>query len=82
MNDLQIAQAEYAEPGEWHAIKRRLNRNPVREVSSWYRNITNPQKSYNDMARYKFGYKIVCKDGKLYPDEMGRAAQIYFGLED
>ena len=80
-----ITNLEGAQPGEWHEVKNALNKNARTEVKKWDGHMRDdgidPNDFHNEIARSEYGYDLVCEDGTLYPDRMGRAAQIYFGVE-
>lgn len=46
----------------------------------WDGNSDNPQVEYDDMTSYKYGWEIVADNDGLYPNKMGNAACIEFGL--
>jgi hypothetical protein len=76
-----ITNLEYAQPGEWNDVKNGLNENALNEVAGWDGSMEdqniNPAEFYADTS----GLDTVCYNSKLFVDNMGRAAQIYFGIE-
>lgn len=79
-----ITNLEYAGAGEWNAVKDDLNKDAAATVRTWEGHMrdhdTDPAKFYAEINRSQYGYEVVCRDGKLYPDKMGRAASRYFGV--
>ncbi len=80
-----ITNLEYAQKGEWSNVKDELNKNARDAASGWEGhmrdNDIDAQNFYNTLQSSEYGYEVVCKNGVLYQDVMGRAAQIYFGVE-
>lgn len=52
------------------------------EAKTWDSQLDNPQEDYDNITSYDFGYNVVADQNGIYPDKMGRAAQIVFGIED
>ena len=56
------------------------------DTSTWESNMDDPQEAWEDYDRWEYGWKIVAEGERgertLYPDRMGRAAQIEFKIED
>lgn len=79
-----ITNLEYA-GGEWNDIKDDLNKNAVSAVRTWEGHMSDNDMDavavYAKVQASQYGYDLVCKNGTLYPDVMGRAAQIYFGVD-
>jgi len=82
-----IHNLEYANTGEWRNVRDALNADALATVSEWEGQM-GPDNDYGvDLpatwadvdARAE---ELVCIDGTLYPDRMGRAAQRYFGVEN
>lgn len=80
-----ITNLEYAVPGEWHSVKDNLTRDALDAISGW----DGHMEDY-DIDPVKF-YQVLCDDsqsnvvadnGMLYPERMGRAARIYFGIDN
>lgn len=46
----------------------------------WEGNEENPQCVYDDMTSFKYGWEIVADNDGMYPDKMGNAACIEFGI--
>lgn len=80
-----ITNLEYAQAGEWNDVKDSLNENAQAAVRTWEGHMAdngvNLAEFYSQIANSQHGYDLVCKDGTLYPDKMGRAAQRYFGVD-
>ena len=81
-----VTNLEYAQPGEWEHAKEVLDgKNPVEEVKSWGGQMEehgiSPADFYKEMINAN-GVNIVCDNGVLYPSSMGRAAEIYFGIDN
>ena len=54
---------------------------PIAATEDWEGLLSNPQRVYNEITGYEFGWRIVADQDGLYPDRMGRAAEYYFGIE-
>ncbi len=74
-----IENLEYCED-EWINVKDGLAENAKDEVEMWEGHIDNPQELYDSIFSHEFGWSIVCQNGTLFIDQMGRAAQDYFGV--
>ena len=81
-----ITNLEYADKGEWNDVKDDLNENAVSAVRTWeghmQDNNIDAAEMYAEVQASQYGYELVCDNGKLFPDVMGRAARIYFGVTD
>jgi hypothetical protein len=52
------------------------------EAKTWDSQLGDPQATYDNLTAYEFGWKVVAQDGEIYPERMGRAAQIVYGVDD
>lgn len=81
-----ITNLEYAGKGEWNDVKDDLNENAVSAVRTWeghmQDNDINAAEEYAEVQASQSGYYLVCDNGKLFPEVMGAAARIYFGVTD
>lgn len=48
----------------------------------WEGNVEDPQAAYDNVTSYEYGWEIVADQDGIYPDKMGRAAKIEFGIID
>ncbi len=76
-----IGNLEYAQPGEWMSVKDELNANPLKAIHGWDGHIDNAGDVYREFCADNFGSKVVADENGIRPDSMGRAAQIYFGVD-
>jgi hypothetical protein len=51
-------------------------------VQFWESQIDNPQAAYNELTGFDFGHEVVADQFGIYPDRMGRSAQILFKSGD
>jgi len=76
-----VTELEHAEKGEWENVRGLMNINPLAEVMLWDNQFQErgifPQRIYDNLDLLG---KIVCKNGDLYPSNMGAAARRYFGV--
>lgn len=72
---LGLENIEFAAPGD-------LDNITLDEAQTWDSQLDNPQAAYDDITRYEFGWKVVADQNGVYPDGMGRAAQIVYGVDD
>lgn len=49
-------------------------------VEDWDGNEENPQKVYDNIISYEYGWKIVADNDGIYPNKMGGAACTEFGI--
>jgi len=73
-----IGDLEYAERGEWWSIREGLGTDPMAEIDGWDGHLDDPQDVYDTLKQQPLGYRVVCEDGEVYPDDMGKAASLYF----
>ena len=52
------------------------------DASDWDGLIENPAVNYEAITSHEYGYKIVASKSKIYPNRMGAAASIAFGITD
>lgn len=60
-----------------------LNFNALKDgddAEDWEGQIHNPAGVYNNI-RLDFGYELIADQSKTYPDKMGRAGSIAFGID-
>lgn len=69
---------EYATAGEYNQVKSGLASDPLAEVAGWDGHMDDPQKSYDQLTSYEYGWAIVCDNGTLDRSKMGVAANLYF----
>lgn len=55
-------------------------RNGDNSVEDWEGNEKNPQEVYDNIKSYEYGWEIVADNNGIYPDKMGCAACIEFGI--
>lgn len=81
-----ITNLEYAGKGEWNDVKDDLNKDAVSAVRTWeghmQDNNIDAKEMHAEVMASQYGYDLVCENGQLYPNVMGAAARIYFGVED
>lgn len=51
-------------------------------VEDWDGNEEDPQAVYDDMTSYECGWEIVADNDGIYPDNMGAAASMEFGIAE
>ena len=76
-----IENLEHATHGEWYLVNDSLNHNAIDEIELWEGHLQDPRKEFDCFMASPFGCSVVCQDGELFPDRMGRAAQFYFGVD-
>jgi hypothetical protein len=63
-----------------------LDEDPARAIETWEGHMReheiDPQEFYREVVENETGYELVCKDGRLFPELMGRAACLYFDIQD
>lgn len=50
--------------------------------SDWEGQHDNPQAEYDNITSSEFGWVLVANESRMWPERMGRAAQMAFGIED
>ena len=75
-----IGNLEYAQPGEWHEVKDELANDALHAVRTWEGHFSNAADVYEELHSGNFGEVVADEDG-IRPSRMGRAAQIYFGVD-
>jgi len=80
-----ITNLEYARAGEWGDVKDSLDEDAVAAVRTWDGHMQDhgidAAEMYKQVRASQYGFELVCDNGTLYVDRMGRAAQRYFGVE-
>lgn len=73
---------EYAPEGIGLKVYSRLKLNAVAEVKTWdnLMVLAEAHEVWDNMTVLGFG-KLVADDNRIYPGNMGRAAERYFGIE-
>lgn len=71
---LGIENVEYAQPGDLDNIN-------LDEVETWDSQLDDPQAAYDNITSFEFGWSVVSDQDGVYPDRMGRAAEIVFQIE-
>ena len=71
---LGLENIEYVQPGD-------LGNITFDEASGWDSQLDNPQEHYDNLTSFEFGWQIVADLDGVYPDRMGRAAEMVFGIE-
>ena len=71
---LGIENIEYAQPGD-------LDNITLSEARTWDSQLFQPGKAYNNITSFNFGWQVVADQDGVYPDRMGRAAQILFKID-
>lgn len=51
-------------------------------IEDWDGNAENPQATYDNITSLKYGWEVVADNDGIYPDKMGRAAQIEFQISE
>ena len=51
------------------------------DPSTWYNCEENPEEIYNDFLFHEYGWEIIADNNGLYPDKMGAAGRLEFGIE-
>ena len=77
-----IGGLEYAQPGEWHEVKDGLMKDAFRAVRTWEGRFSDAAEAYEQFHNDNFGSEVVADEDGIRPSVMGRAAQIYFGVDD
>jgi hypothetical protein len=72
---LGLENIEHVEPGDLRGIS-------LKEAKTWDSKLAKPQKHYDSIASFEFGCQIVADQDGVYPDRMGRAAQIAFEIAE
>lgn len=70
---------EYGTPGRLLEDLENLKNGDDPKID-WEGNEENPQCVYDDMTSFKYGGEIVADNDGMYPDKMGNAACIEFGI--
>lgn len=47
----------------------------------WEGNSENPQKAYDEMTSYQYGWEVIADNDGIYPDKMGVAAKLEFIID-
>jgi hypothetical protein len=71
---LGFTDIEFVEPGDLDNIS-------LNDALDWDNPLSDPQKVYNNIISYEFGWDVVADQDGIYPDLMGRAAQIVYHIE-
>lgn len=71
---LGLENIEFATPGDLEGIT------PAK-AKGWDSKLEDPQAHYDNITSYQFGWQIVADTDGVYPEHMGRAAQILFRVE-
>lgn len=50
-------------------------------ATDWDGNEDNPQAVYDNIVSFEYGWEIVADNDGIYPDKMGGAACLEFGIE-
>jgi hypothetical protein len=50
-------------------------------ATDWDGNENNPQAVYDNIVSFEYGWEIVADNDGIYPDKMGCAARLEFGIE-
>lgn len=50
-------------------------------ATDWDGNENNPQAVYDNIVSFEYGWEIVADNDGIYPDKMGCAACLEFGIE-
>lgn len=56
-------------------------KNDDNPVEDWDGNEENPQAVYDNMTSFEYGWEIVADNEGIYPEKMGCAASIEFGIQ-
>ncbi|MHC4195611.1 MAG: hypothetical protein ACYSQZ_06675 [Planctomycetota bacterium] len=51
------------------------------DALDWDNPLSDPQAVYDNIISYEFGWDVVADQDGIYPDLMGRAAQIVYHIE-
>jgi len=71
---LGLENIEFAQPGD-------LDNITLKEAKTWESRLDDPQAHYDDLTSHEFGWQVVADQDGVYPDRMGRAAEIVFSVE-
>lgn len=71
---LGIENIEYVTPGD-------LNYITLEDALGWDSQLDDPQEVYRAFGGWGFGWKVVADQNGIYPDKMGRAAEIVYQVE-
>lgn len=64
-----------------HATPHDLDNITYRDANTWDSQLDDPQEVYDSITSHEFGWKVVADNRGVYPDRMGRAAEIIYGIE-
>lgn len=76
-----IYDLSFAQDGEYNQVRAELAADPLTEIAGWDGHLENAQVDYDSLTNYECGWTVVCDNGTLYPDRMGRAAERYFAID-
>ncbi len=80
-----ITNLEYAGAGEWNDVKNDMMKDAVTAVRTWEGHMKDhsidPKAFYAECMASEYGCKTVADNDGIYPSNMGRAAERYFGVE-
>jgi hypothetical protein len=76
-----IGNLEYAGAGEGAEVQDALRADAVAAVRTWEGQLEDPRPVYDAFCA-DWTAKIVADERGVYPDRMGRAAMIYFGIAE
>lgn len=71
---LGVENIEHAQPGD-------LDNVTLTEAKTWDSHLDDPQAHYDDLTSHQIGWEIVADQSGVYPDRMGRAAEIVYRIE-
>lgn len=52
------------------------------DPSCWDGNVDDPQAAYDEINSFDFGFEVVADEDGIYPNKMGVAASLEFGIDE
>lgn len=52
------------------------------DPSYWDGNVDDPQAAYDEINSFDFGFEVVADEDGIYPNKMGVAASLEFGIDE
>lgn len=56
-------------------------KNGANPTTDWDGNVEDPQAVYDNLTSFEYGWEIVADNDGIYPDKMGSAACLEFGIK-
>lgn len=51
-------------------------------LPTWDGNVDDPQAAYDEINSFDFGFEVVADEDGIYPNKMGVAASLEFGIDE